>query len=68
MKIIRALKLIWNFVGIEVYSVIVRDGKEVEYLTNNKFYDFNFQYTNFLNTPVTLKRVKYWISIDKFCY
>ena len=38
-------------------TTIVRDGKEVAYLANNKYYNFNYQYYNFLTTPVTLKKV-----------
>jgi hypothetical protein len=43
--------------GKELYTTIVRDGKEVAYLANNKYYNFNYQYYNFLTTPVTLKMV-----------
>ena len=43
--------------GKELYTTIVRDGKEVAYLANNKYYNFNYQYYNFLTTAVTLKMV-----------
>lgn len=42
--------------GKEVITTVVRDGKDVEYITNNKKYDFNHQYYNFLSKPVTLKK------------
>jgi len=40
-----------------VFSKIVRDNKEIEYVANNKYYDFNYQYTNFLQKPVVIKKV-----------
>ncbi len=40
-----------------MFSKIIRDNKEIEYIANNKYYDFNYQYTNFLQKPVVLKRV-----------
>ena len=43
--------------GIELYTTIIRDGKETAYLANNKHYNFNYQYYNFLTNPVTLKKV-----------
>jgi len=46
--------------GRQVFSKIVRDNKEIEYVANNKYYDFNYQYTNFLQKPVVLKRVTCW--------
>ncbi|CAF1008830.1 unnamed protein product [Brachionus calyciflorus] len=45
-----------HLLGKEIYTKVIRDGKEVAYLANNKFYDFNNQYYNFLNKPVTLKK------------
>ncbi|CAF1012278.1 unnamed protein product [Brachionus calyciflorus] len=45
-----------HLLGKEIYTTVVRDGKEVAYLANNKYYDFNYQYYNFLNKPVTLKK------------
>lgn len=52
--------LIFVNLGKEVYSTIVRNGKEVARITNNKYYDFNYQYYNFLMNPVTLKKVSYF--------
>lgn len=34
----------------------VRDGKEIEYIANNKYYDNEYQYINFLQTPVIVKK------------
>ena len=47
--------------GIELYTTLIRDGKEIAYLANNKYYDFNYQYYNFLSTPVILKQVYIYI-------
>ena len=47
----------FTFAGTSVTTKIIRDGKEVDFLTNNKYYDFNFQYVNFLSAPVKLKKV-----------
>lgn len=44
--------------GREVYTSVVRNGKEIAYIANNKYYDFNYQYYNFLTNPVVVKRVK----------
>jgi len=43
-----------------VFSKIVREDKEIEYVANNKYYDSNYQYTNFLQKPVVMKRVTCW--------
>ena len=43
--------------GRQVFSKIVREDKEIEYVANNKYYDSNYQYTNFLQKPVVIKRV-----------
>ena len=37
-----------KYLGIEFYSTVVRNGKEITYLAENKYYDFNFQFLNFL--------------------
>ncbi len=34
---------------------MVRDGKEVEFIANNKYYDSGYQYVNFLTKSVVLK-------------
>ena len=46
-----------KFLGISVSTTIIRDGKEVDYLTNNKNFDFNYQYVNFLTNPLKIKKV-----------
>jgi hypothetical protein len=43
--------------GKEVFSKVIRDGKELGYITNNRNYDFNYQYYNFLTKPFALKKV-----------
>lgn len=55
-----------HLAGSQVFSKVVRNGSEVEYIANNKYYDFNYQYVNFLQRPVTLKRVKYFFSRNSF--
>lgn len=45
-----------HLTGKELYGTVVRDGKEVDYIANNKYYNFNYQYYNFLNNPVTLTK------------
>jgi dopamine beta-monooxygenase len=41
--------------GREISSKIIRNGQEVEYLVNNKYYDFKYQFYNFNENPITLK-------------
>ena len=55
-----------NNQGVEFYSYIIRDGKEIAYISNNKFYDFEFQFYNFLQEPVTLQKVSTFFLIDNF--
>lgn len=43
--------------GREIYTSVIRDGREVDYLVNNKYYDFNYQYYNFLKRPLKLQKV-----------
>ena len=45
-------------VGIQVFSKIVRNGTEIDYIANNKYFSSDYQYLNVLAKPVTLKRVK----------
>ena len=45
--------------GREIYTSIIRDGKEVDFLANNTYFDFNYQYYNFLRNPVKLKQVSF---------
>ena len=40
----------------EIYSTVIRDGKEIFYIANEKYYDFNYQYLNFLQKPFVFKR------------
>ena len=47
-----------GFLKKSLYTTIVRDGKEVDYITNNKYYDFNYQNYNFLSRPLTLRKVR----------
>ena len=46
-----------HLIGKELYTTLIRDGKEVSYLAKNKYYDFNYQYYNFLTNPVVMKPV-----------
>lgn len=50
-----------HLLGKEVYSSVIRNGSEIAFIANNKNYDFNYQYFNFLSTPISFKRV----TIDK---
>merc|ERR1712110_102521 len=36
-----------HLAGRSIYTKVVRNKTEVEYIGNNKYYDFNFQYINF---------------------
>lgn len=47
--------------GREAYAKVIRDGKEVSYLFKNKYYDFNYQYYSYFETPFNLKMVLYFI-------
>lgn len=42
--------------GRELYTSIVRDKKEIEYISYNKYYDNDFQYVNYLNGEKTILR------------
>ena len=53
-------------IGKEVISRVIRDGKELGYITNNRYYDFNYQYYNFLTTPMTLKKVDIFQLVFQF--
>lgn len=44
-----------HLVGAQVYTKIIRNGREIGYVQKTKNYDFNYQYLNFLNNPVVLK-------------
>ena len=37
---------------------VIRNGKEIEYLANEKYYDFNYQYLNFLQKPFLFQKVR----------
>ena len=52
-----------KYLGIEFYSTVVRNGKEITYLAENKYYDFNFQFLNFLTKPVKLQKVMEALSL-----
>lgn len=43
-----------HLAGRELYSKIIRNNTEVEYIANNKYYDFSQQYINYLPKPVRL--------------
>ncbi len=45
------------FQGRELYTKIIRNNQEIGYLANNKYYDFNYQYINYLQQPIKLKKV-----------
>ena len=44
--------------GREIYLSILRNGKEDVFLSHNKYFDFNYQYINFLKNPINLREVK----------
>ena len=43
--------------GKELYTTLIRNGQEIAYLANNKYYDFNYQYYNFLSKPISIQQV-----------
>ena len=43
--------------GKELYTTLIRNGQEIAYLANNKYYDFNYQYYNFLSKPISIQPV-----------
>jgi len=47
-----------HLAGRQIFSKVVRNGSEVEYISNNKYYSFANQYYNTLPKPVTIKKVK----------
>lgn len=54
--------LLTNFIfqiGKELYTTLIRNGTEIAYIANNRYYDFNYQYYNFLNNPVVIKQVRF---------
>ncbi len=49
--------------GRQIYSKVIRNGTEVEYLTNGKYYNFKYQYVNYLYKPVNLYLVSCNLNI-----
>jgi hypothetical protein len=47
-----------HLTGKEVIATQVRDNKEIGYIVNNRNYDFNYQYFNFLAEPIKFRRVE----------
>ena len=45
-----------HLTGREIHTKIVRNNKEVSYLSKNNYYDFNYQNVAFLPKPVVLKK------------
>jgi hypothetical protein len=43
--------------GKEVWTKIIRNGKDMGYLFRNKHYDFNYQQNFIINPPVVLTKV-----------
>ena len=43
--------------GKEIWTKIIRNGKDMGYLFHNKHYDFNYQQNFVLNPPVVLTKV-----------
>jgi hypothetical protein len=41
-----------------MYTKIIRNNKEVEFITNNKNYDSEYQNYNWLTKPIVLQKVK----------
>jgi hypothetical protein len=58
--------------GRQIYSKVIRNGTEVEYLTNGKYYNFKYQYVNYLYKPVNLYPVScnlnIWFILVYFSY
>ena len=46
-----------HLAGVEFYSKILRNNKEIEIISNNPYYDSNFQYVSFMQEEVVLKKV-----------
>lgn len=42
--------------GVSLYTKQVRNGREIAHISNNKYYDNKYQYINYLQTPVVLKK------------
>ncbi len=46
-----------HMAGVEFYSKILRNNTEVQLISNNPYYDSNFQYVAFMQDNVVLKKV-----------
>jgi hypothetical protein len=44
-----------HLAGKSVYTTLIRNGAEIQYISNNPYYDFNYQNLNFLQNPITVK-------------
>ncbi len=40
--------------GREIYSKVVRNNKEISFIGDNKYYDFNYQYINYLPNEISI--------------
>ncbi len=45
-----------HLIGRSFYSKLVRNKKEIAWIGNNKYFDFNYQYTNFLQEEVVVQK------------
>lgn len=43
-----------HLAGTQMFSTVVRNNKEINYISNNKYYNSEFQYVNYLQTPITM--------------
>lgn len=55
-----------HLAGVEFYSKILRNNTEVELISNNPYYDSNFQYVNFMKDQVVLKQDDEIITTCKY--
>ena len=51
--------------GREIYTKIVKNGTEIDYLARNKYYDFHYQNTIFLEPYKNITDVKILIFLKK---
>ena len=52
-----------HLTGREIYTSIVKNGTELGYLAKNKYYNFEFQNTIYLDPFITITDVKTFLII-----
>ena len=46
-----------HLAGVKIWTKIIRNGRDIGYLFNNQYYDFNYQNLYLLDTPVNITKV-----------